>query len=84
MLHRLLLAFVTLVVFALPADAAKRVALVIGNAKYTNFSALANPDNDAASIAQALRDAKFDEVTLAFVFDHRANRRLPEHLISAF
>jgi Caspase domain len=65
MLHRLLLAFVTLVVFALPADAAKRVALVIGNAKYTNFSALANPDNDAASIAQALRDAKFDEVTLA-------------------
>jgi Caspase domain len=69
MLQRLLLALFTLVVFALPADAAKRVALVIGNAKYTHFSALANPDNDATSIAQALRDAKFDDVELASDLD---------------
>lgn len=69
MLQRLLLAFLTLVVFAFPAEAAKRVALVIGNAKYTHFSALANPDNDATSIAQALRDAKFDDVELASDLD---------------
>ncbi len=69
MLQRLLLALFTVVVFVLPADAAKRVALVIGNAKYTHFSALANPDNDAASIAQALRDAKFDDVILASDLD---------------
>jgi uncharacterized caspase-like protein len=50
-------------------EAAKRVALIIGNSKYTHFSALANPDNDAASVAQALRDAQFDEVILASDLD---------------
>ena len=75
MLQRLLLAFLTLVVFALPADAAKRVALVIGNAKYTHFSALANPDNDASSIAQALRDAKFDDVELASDLDFNSLKK---------
>jgi uncharacterized caspase-like protein len=63
-MRRLLLSVFTLVVLALPAVAAKRVALIIGNAKYTHFSALANPDNDAASLAQALKAAKFDDVIL--------------------
>jgi Caspase domain len=75
MLHRLFLALLTLVIFVLPADAAKRVALVIGNAKYTHFSALANPDNDAASIAQALRDAKFDDVELAGDLDFNSLKK---------
>lgn len=65
MLHRLLVAVAALILISVPAFAAKRVALVIGNSKYTHFSALANPDNDAASIATALRDAKFDDVILA-------------------
>lgn len=69
MLHRLLFALFALVIFVFPAESAKRVALVIGNAKYTHFSALANPDNDATSIAQALRDAKFDDVILASNLD---------------
>ena len=37
-----------------PAQAAKRVALVIGNAEYKHASLLANPLNDAADIAAAL------------------------------
>jgi uncharacterized caspase-like protein len=36
-----------------------RVALVIGNSKYTNVDALPNPANDARVIAQTLRDIGF-------------------------
>ena len=39
---------------AAPVHAAKRVALVIGNAEYKHASRLANPLNDAADIAAAL------------------------------
>jgi hypothetical protein len=42
----------------------RRVALIIGNAEYTHFSILANPPNDTALIAEALKAAKFDEVRL--------------------
>jgi len=42
-----------------PSYADKRVALVIGNAKYKNTPALANPGNDAADVAQALRAVGF-------------------------
>jgi len=38
---------------------AKRVALVIGNSAYENAPALANPANDAADMAAALRDLDF-------------------------
>ena len=48
-----------------PAFAGRRVALVIGNASYENVSALTNPPHDAAAVAQALKAAGFDEVTLA-------------------
>jgi hypothetical protein len=37
-----------------------RVALVIGNANYRSAPKLANPDNDARSMAQLLTSAGFD------------------------
>ena len=40
----------------------RRVALVIGNAKYQHAVQLPNPSNDAADIAQALRKLRFDVV----------------------
>ena len=48
---------------AAPAHAAgKRVALVIGNAAYSDVGMLANPQADAAAVAAALQAAGFDEV----------------------
>ena len=47
---------------ALPAEAAKRVALVIGNGAYTATTRLANPPNDAADMAAALRRLGFEVV----------------------
>jgi hypothetical protein len=40
----------------------QRVALVIGNSKYRNAPQLANPDNDAQSMAQFLNSAGFEVV----------------------
>ena len=40
----------------------RRVALVIGNAKYRFAVQLPNPSNDAADVAQALRKLRFDVV----------------------
>ena len=42
------------------AFASKRVALVVGNAKYTGIAALNNPVNDAPDMAQALRNIGFE------------------------
>ena len=39
--------------------AADRVALVIGNGKYTNAGHLKNPTNDASDVAAALRELNF-------------------------
>jgi uncharacterized caspase-like protein len=47
-----------------PALAEKRVALTIGNANYRNTAHLANPINDAAMVADMLRKANFDFVSL--------------------
>ncbi|WP_319531830.1 caspase family protein [uncultured Cohaesibacter sp.] len=44
------------------AYAEKRVALVIGNSDYQHVARLPNPQNDAASIAEALRQVGFDAV----------------------
>jgi uncharacterized caspase-like protein len=55
----------------LPAAAAKRVALVIGNAAYSQAPALTNPVNDAADMAKALTEAGFD-VILGLDLDRRA------------
>src|SRR2546421_368419 len=43
-----------------PGYAQDRVALVIGNGKYVNATALPNPPNDARAMAKALRDIGFD------------------------
>src|ERR1700760_2861539 len=46
---------------ALPAQE-QRVALVIGNSKYENAVSLANPDNDAQSVAELLNSAGFEVI----------------------
>ena len=45
-----------------PADAEKRVALVIGNGSYAHIAHLPNVANDAAAMAYLFRAAKFDAV----------------------
>ncbi len=55
-----------------PALADKRVALVIGNSAYQNVPPLANPVNDAALMAQTLKDAGFN------VVDFRQNLSIVE------
>ncbi len=50
----------------IPASAAaQKVALVFANSDYTVAGDLANPPNDAALVAQALKEAGFDSVTVA-------------------
>ena len=49
---------------AAPAQAEKRVALVIGNSAYVHATALRNPTNDARAIAELLKQIGFDEVGL--------------------
>ena len=48
------LAFLIALIFATPAAAEKRVALVIGNSSYQNVPRLDNPRNDAALMAETL------------------------------
>ncbi|RWK25749.1 MAG: hypothetical protein EOR43_01525 [Mesorhizobium sp.] len=43
-------------------EAAKRVALIIGNSKYVNAVPLPNPANDAQLIASTLRNAGFEVI----------------------
>lgn len=57
-------AFVMVVCGGGHADAAKRVALVIGNSAYRNVATLTNPANDAAALAAMFRQANFDAVAL--------------------
>jgi hypothetical protein len=45
-----------------PALAGKRVALVMGNSSYQSVAALPNPVNDAAAMADMLKNAGFDVV----------------------
>jgi hypothetical protein len=45
-----------------PAAAGLRLALVIGNGAYVNATALANPPNDAAVVAKALREIGFEVI----------------------
>jgi uncharacterized caspase-like protein len=45
-----------------PALAGKRVALVIGDSSYQSVAALTNPVNDAAAMADMLKNAGFDVV----------------------
>ena len=76
-MHRLLAALLTLVALALPSEsrAARRVALVIGNAAYQYTTPLLNPSNDATDVADALRRLGF-EVVDGRDLDKRAMERL--------
>ncbi len=55
---------VLLIIFWIPAQAAPRVALVIGNASYAHAPELENPLNDAADVAAALRRLGFSVTKL--------------------
>ena len=63
------------VVTALPATAAKRVALVIGNGAYQNVPPLPNPINDGRAVADVLRRLDF-VVIEAVDQDKRGMQRL--------
>ena len=56
---------------AVPAQAAGRVALVVGNSDYAHIGRLPNPANDAADLGAALRRLGF-EVTVARDADRTA------------
>ena len=66
-----LLGMVAGVLTAAEARAERRVALVVGNAHYEHASALRNPLNDAADIAESLKKLGF-EVLVARDLDQRA------------
>src|ERR1700761_1155532 len=51
-----------LVLFASPAFAETRVALVIGNGAYLHSANLPNPQNDAADVTAALKKSQFDVI----------------------
>jgi hypothetical protein len=51
-----------LVLFATPAFAETRVALVIGNGAYLHSANLPNPPNDAADVTAALKKSQFDVI----------------------
>lgn len=55
---------------ALPAQAERRVALVIGNAQYQSVPKLANPGNDARAMTTALKTLGFDSVTTRLDLGH--------------
>jgi uncharacterized caspase-like protein len=57
------------------ADAARRVALVIGNSAYQSVDRLPNPERDARDVAAALERMQFDSVTLRLDQDQASMRR---------
>ncbi len=59
---RLFLALVFVVACLSPAGAVQRVALVVGNSDYKLISPLANPENDAALMAETLREVGFEVI----------------------
>jgi TPR repeat protein len=67
-MRRWLVAFITfaavLAAVAGGAAAETRVALVIGNSGYRSVGALANPANDAASMGELFKAARFDVVRI--------------------
>ena len=64
-----------LLVAGTSAQAAKRVALVIGNSNYENVEKLRNPENDARALAETLKSIGFDHVTLKLNLGHAALQR---------
>src|SRR5262245_45859306 len=83
----LVLAVAMLLAAGLPAHAAKRVALVIGNSAYQNAARLPNPARDATAIADMFKSAGFDVVALQQDVGNldfkRAVRRFEESALDA-
>jgi uncharacterized caspase-like protein len=71
---RLAAALLGLLALVAPAQAEKRVALVVGNAAYVDATPLRNPANDASDMAQSLRRLGF-EVVEGIDLDNDAMRR---------
>jgi uncharacterized caspase-like protein len=63
-----------LLLLPLTADAAERIALVIGNGKYVNVDPLPNPTNDVSLVSEALKGVGF-KVTLLVDADRRTMDR---------
>lgn len=59
---RLVVALLALILASSPGQAAKRVALVIGNAAYKNATTLTNTLNDATDMSAALRKVGFQVI----------------------
>ena len=59
---RLLIGVFLLALLCTPAQAAKRVALVIGNSAYEHVGVLANPRNDAEAVSIALERLDFNVI----------------------
>jgi uncharacterized caspase-like protein len=78
---RILCILAAFLVWALPAHAERRVALVIGNSAYEHVPELANPKNDAADMARKLQDLGF-EVVLGEDLDLMAMRSKAREFIA--
>jgi hypothetical protein len=61
-MQKIAIAFLVLLSFVLPASAAKRIALVIGNHNYDYVIDLKNPGNDADLMERTLKDLGFEVI----------------------
>ncbi|HRD74555.1 MAG TPA: caspase family protein [Hyphomicrobiaceae bacterium] len=75
LIFRLAVCIALLIAVAAQASAEKRVALVIGNGAYVHAGRLPNPPNDAADIAEKLKQLKF-EVVVGRDLDNAGMRRI--------
>jgi outer membrane protein assembly factor BamD (BamD/ComL family) len=71
----------------LPAQAEKRVALVVGNSNYQSVAQLPNPSSDANAVAELLRSVGFDYVDLendeGYLAFKRAIRKFEDAAVGA-
>ena len=72
--------FAILMGLAAAAQAERRVALVIGNAKYAHEGHLGNPGNDAREVGAALKRIRFDDVEVV----HDADLIAMQSALAAF
>lgn len=66
----------TVIPAILPAQAERRVALVVGNGAYENAGTLRNPVNDARAVADALRRVGFD----VMLTENRSQREMAQDI----
>jgi hypothetical protein len=68
--------FITLAACFFNAEAAERIALVIGNSKYEQLSSLENPKNDANAVAQKFKDMGYQTYLILDGTDKAIKREL--------